>query len=507
MKHLPYYVILIALCFLVYANSLNNQFVSDDIFGIVNNPQLSQAWRYWTNPNSFLMSINYNLGGLNPWGYHLTNIILHSIMTLFVFYFLRLFFNLQASLLAAALFAVHPIHAEAVTWISGRGYLMIALFTLGTYFLYLKATSPDNKNKRTKLIYYLGCFLLFSYFVFYNPSVYFIFPFLLILSDIYYKKWRRNFKLWLPFFIILMLRIFFLRAAISSRVTQVAKDISAGQVTWTNPIFNLVYSLFSHLKLLLWPAKLTLYHEPALISQFHLRLGLIALTLLVFSLPYIYKKAKPLFFAIGLWVIFLGPTYSPVTIAWLVAERYAYFPSVALSMFCAYFYESYTEKAKNVRLRNFALGVFIFIISAYGARTVARNEDWKSPGRLWRQTLLVSYKSPRAHNNMGDAYAQEGNWQGAIREFKQAIELRPDYADAYHNLANTLHTTGRTDEAIPYYKQAISFNPELWQSYKNLGIIYYNKKEFAPGGDYLRRALEINPEDEQLKALLGQIEK
>lgn len=94
-------------------------------------------------------------------------------------------------------------------------------------------------------------------------------------------------------------------------------------------------------------------------------------------------------------------------------------------------------------------------------RTVARNEDWKTHQSFWRQTVLVSYNSPRAHNNMGDAYCKEGNLAGGIMEFKRAIELKPDYAEAYYNLANVYQAIGNIKEAKKLYNYAILLKPEL----------------------------------------------
>ena len=532
------YFVLIALCFLLYANSLNNVFISDDIPAIVKNPLVSQPLRCWLDPASLLNSFNYLMGGYNPFIYHLTNIILHALNTLLVFFFLSLFFKAESSFLGACLFAVHPIHAEAVTWISGRPYTITSVFILIAYLLYYHSTTLNpvrntkaiigegkisngvKNNRRINLARYLLCLLIFSYYIIANISFYFIFPFFLILSDITFNRWRKTWKYWLPFLGILVLRFSLLINAISERISYVAKEMG-GDVIRTNPIFNLTYSFFSHMGLLLWPARLTLYHEPAVISSFALKVGIISLVLLIISLPFIFKKAKELFFGIGIFVLFLAPTYSPVMVSWLVAERYLYFPSIILSIFLAFFYErmkmgpelffsgpifkknnsdpiftSHKGQAKFKKLfAESGLALVIFTMGSLAVRTVARNEDWKTAERFWRQTVLVSYNSPRAHNNLGDAYAQEGNLEGAIREFKKAIELKPDYADGYHNLANTYHHKGDLKEAVEFYRRAVSSNPGLFESHYNLGIIYLNAGELGLAKDHLNKALELRPDD------------
>lgn len=494
------FLILAGLCFLVYANSLNNAFVSDDIPAILQNPLISRPLAYWLNPSLFLNSTDYLIGRTNPFTYHLTNIILHSIATILVFLFLRQFFKTEPSFLASALFAIHPIHTEAVTWISGRPYIVITIFTIITYLLYCQAIQARKRAKNIAWAWYLFSFGIFTYFMIGNFTFYFLVPFLLILSDITTKNSRNNWRWWLPFLAVALFRIILAKALISQRINFVARDL--GGASWSNPFYNMVYSIFLNFSLLVWPAKLTLYHEPPVISSFLLKVEITLFAILVFALPFIFKKAKEIFLGILLFILFLAPTYSPIMVSWLVAERYLYLPSITLCIFSAFFYNGYVSKAEKMRKKR-AFILFVSIISAYAVRTVARNEDWKDAGRLWRQTVLASPNSPRTHNNMGDAYAQEGNSEGAIREFKKAIELKPNYADAYHNLANIYHRQGNLVEATKLYEQATAFNPELFESHFNLGIIYINKGDFTLAIKHLKAATAIRPDNVDVRAALN----
>ncbi|MFH1414448.1 MAG: tetratricopeptide repeat protein [Candidatus Omnitrophota bacterium] len=486
------YLLLVGLCILVYANSFNNQFVSDDLPAVINNPYISNPLKWLLRPHDLFHSLCYLAGKFNPFLYHLVNIIFHALNSILVYQLLKLFFKNPASILGACLFAVHPIHTEAVTWISGRLYTITGSVILICFHLYYKATQNLQVHKKLNLKYFLACLLVYSYYIIHHFPFFFAFPLFLILFDFTFSRLRKSWKWTLPFLGILVLRLIFAQGIITGRVLGVAKGMG-GPLNLTNPIFNFAYSLFSHLGLLLWPAKLTIYHEPPIISLFALRVELILLIILAFSLPYIFRKSKEIFFAIGIFILFLIPTYSPVMVSWLVAERYVYFSSVALSIVLAFSYERFIEDKK--KYNRLGLALILFIIAAYAIRTVARNEDWKDRATLWRSTARVSCNSPRAHNNMGDIYGQEGNIAGAISAFKRAIELKPDYADAYHNLANTYHKIGRFDESIKFYKKSLEYNPELFESYLNLGVIYLNQKEFKLATEYFKKALEIKPED------------
>lgn len=492
------YGILAVICIIIYANSLGGAFVSDDIPGIVKNPGLSRPGDFILNPPVFLASLNYISAKFNPLSYHLTNLFLHILNSILAFIFLGLFFKTEPAFLGACLFAAHPVHAEAVSWISGRPYLTLGLFIFAAYLFYHRAVRDDRK---VSIKFYVLSLVTFSYYLVDSYSFYAMFVFFLVLCDLTLERCRRTWRLWLPFFFILLARLVLAKSAIGARLHFVTKEMGLNHAEWTNPINNMAYSLFSHFSLLVVPAKLSLYHEPAVISSLILKILLCILLLLLIISPFIYKRARRIFLAMGIFVLFLVPTYSPFPFSWLVAERYVYFSAISLCMILAFLYEKYAQKCPN-RI-HYALVVFLLIVAAYAARTVARNEDWQSPGRLWRQTVAVSDLSPRAHNNMGDAYGQEGNTDGAIREFKRAIALKPDYADAYHNLANTYEGQGSSEEAIKYYLQAVNFNPGLFESQYNLGVIYLNKGQNIEAIKYLTRAKELRPDDAGVNAALN----
>lgn len=488
------YLALVGLCLLVYANSLFGAFVYDDVPIILKGPLIARPLHFLLEPADLFYSFNYLIGKGNPFVYHLTNVLLHALNTVLVFIFLQLFFKAEASFLGASLFAVHPIHVEAVTWITARGYLFTALFILLTYILYNKATdTSNNKNQSLQTIdirKYLLCLLIFSYFIIRNYSFYFLMPFFLILSDVIFNRWRRNWKLWIPFLVIALIRIIFLQHTISARIYAVARELGSG-ISWRNPVPAFVYSLFFHFGLLLWPGRLTLYHQPIAFSGPVIVLGIIVLAAVIYTAFFTFRKAKEIFFAIALFILFLAPTYSPIIISSLVAERYAYFPSVALSISVAFFYSRYASKSGALK-RNFLLLLFLIIV-AYSLRSIARNEDWKSPSRLWRATLLASPNNAWAHNNMGYTYQEEGDIQRAIREYYKAIDLKPNFLEAYNNLGSAYQRMGKLQEAMAAYNKILEIDPAFVKAYNNLAVIYNELGKTQAAIAICKKAVEINP--------------
>lgn len=493
---IKYSLIIIALSFLVYANSLNNAFVSDDIPAILENPQIGDIFAS-SNLAGASNALNYKIGKDNPFTYHLTNIILHTLNSLLVFFFLLLFFEPILSFWGALIFAVHPVHTEAVTWISGRPYSLSAVFLLSSLLLYARATTlPKFK---------VGSFLssLVSYFLALQTCTFaIVFLAIPVLYDFTFARWKRNWRLWLAFFALAGLKLFFMLDAAKMRVAQLRFDI--GSSSMTNPLFNAAFSIFANLGLLLWPKNLTLYHEPLVISPSVLRIKIFLLAILVLLLPLVFKKDKLLFFSIIFFIVFLLPTYSPAMISWLVAERYLYFPSIALSIWILLPLAKYSRGRK---LNPAITALLIILTSAYSLRTITRNFDWKSHASIWRSTVEASPYSPKAHNNMGDVYSQEGNLEKAAEEFRRAIELKPGYAEACHNLANTYQKMGRIAEAILNYQRAISANPRLYQSYQNLGAIYLKQGREAQAKEYFQKALVLKPDNPMLKKVVEGLEK
>lgn len=461
------YFLLFALCFLVYVNSLTNSFISDDITGILRNPHISEPLRYCWQLPTLLHSLNYVVAKGNPFIYHLTNIFLHAIATALVFRFLGLFFKRGSSLLGAILFAVHPIHTEAVTWISGRPYIILAIFILATYFLY-RASTEKTFNPRL----YFICLAVFTYYLVVYFPFFFLTPFLFMLTDITYKRWKKNWPLWLPFLAIVLVRGLLAKDIVSKQVHYIAR-ISGGPVVWVNPILNTAYSLFSNFSLLVWPGRLTLYHDPVRISHTMLGFEVFLLFTLLIALPFIYRRSKRIFVGIMIFIIMLIPTYMPVMVCCLVAERYLYFPSIILSIFAASCYEKCREK-KMV----WPVVLLAVIITAYAARTILRNEDWKTPSTFWRATLKASPDSFQVHANMGDTFRKEENFRGALDEFRKAIDVNPNSPVSYSNLGITYAEMGDQERAVAAYKKAIEINPNSAVAHNNLAVAYYYAKEY-----------------------------
>ncbi len=479
------YFILAMACLLVYGNSLNNAFVSDDIPAILTNSRIQDTLSCWNEPQSFLNSLIYNFSGFKVFPYHLANLILHLINTILVFTLLNLFFKTQASFLGALLFAVHPAHAEAVSWISGRGYLTLTFFLLVSYLSYYKSTYQG----KFKPWFYLLSLGGFSYYLIGNFTFITLFPAFIIISDIIFKRWRQNWKLWIPFLSLAILRILLIGELLPQRIAYVTNYLG-NEAVWRNPIPPFVYSVFSHLWLLIWPEKLTFYYEPVVFYPLAVWIGFSILAISACFLPYLFKKSKIIFLGIAIFILFLAPTYSPFPVATLVAERYAYFPSIFLSILAAFLYQKYSEK-ESEGARRWITVLLIFIIGLYAGRTIIRNVDWKDGRSLFTATLEVSPESPSGHSGMAAVYFHEGDIDRAIAEFTRAIELKADYAMAYCNRGVAYYNKGDLARAISDFTKAIKLKPGYIEAYNSRAVAYFSSQEYLKSWEDVRKLEEL----------------
>lgn len=491
-------VFLAFLVFVVYFNSLNNDFLSDDFSAIKDNPLIGQISYFWKPPyydlsiRSVIIFLTNKLFGLNPLFFRLPNILFHFGSSWLILIIISFFFSPAVSLFTASVFAVHPILSESVTWISGGPYSGSAFFILLAFFLYLLSNS-----QRKNLFVFLS-FLMFYFGLTYSEKV-IVFPFILTLWEFLFGNLKNNWKKLIPFWGLSgfwLLRLFGLAGPrISSLQTKFYQEPGM-----ENPLIQIPIAITSYFELIFWPDKLTFYHTELGFSYWAYFLRLSIFIVFMVMLWRLFKKNKGIFFWLSFFLVSLLPTLTPLRISWIVAERYVYLGSLGVIVLVAWAIERIDKIAKNDKLY-FGLLALILLFLSY--RTIVRNFDWQNQDTLWLATDKVSPSSHQNHNNLGDLYYRHGDYPKAVEEFKIAIKLKPNYGDAFHNLANTYHQMGEDEQALVNYQKAVSFNPNLYQSYQNLAAIYFENGKIDEARQEIEKALVVNPQNADLYANLG----
>jgi tetratricopeptide (TPR) repeat protein len=475
---------------LLYLPFLQNDFVSDDIQGLV----LASSHWTWTSVIGWPQVIHisglmqywtYYLFGIVPWPYRLTNILFHIGNVTLVWLIVRKRMKPRVAFVAGFLFAIHPLAIESVTWISGSSYTFCAFFFLLSLYWYGNA----SLTKRTL------SFVSFIVSLCTSEKA----LSLVIIFGLYewmFGDLKKHWKHWIPYIAVTLPFILFYTTRIGSRISGV-EDITNQHISGLyNPLLQLPFAISWYIELFVWPQHLTLYH----VGLFHswgevVERAAVTVVYLGATLAGIVRK-KPWGFWLAWVVLTLGVTLLPIKIAWIVAERYVYLGFIGFCVAAAIFFERIVS-LKKWEVAGLYVGIILVI--ALCTRTMLRNSEWRTADSLYTATVRESPEDPRSWNNMGDVYSRHGMYDKGLEAFAQAIQLNPNFAEAYHNIGNTYVEMKKYDEAVPYFEKALLINPKLWQSYQGLAFIAAEKKEYQQALRYIEQALKVNPTDPTLQ--------
>lgn len=487
---------LLILCigvFLLYFNSLHGNFVSDDYATIPNNPMIRD---FSSMSNNLIVISNFIIvflfGSGNPFFFHLYSLMVYLVTVVLAFVFLYMVFNRNIARIGTLIFAVHPIHVEAVSWISGKPYAFFSMFILAGIICFINFT---RNQKPINLLYLILCFAL-AFFTDRPRS--FGLLFLIILYMIYkgVKVPFQNVKKWIfAMVFIAIIAVVIMWPYAVERINIVNSGYNSTESVFYNPFFQYSTSISKYLQLLWAPVDLTLYHTMYI---FPIWFNWTILLTYISTTTYFFFKDKKYFFALAFIFVVSAPSMAPVKVSWLVAERYIFLGSLGFCLFLALIFDSMLRKYKIL-----SLTIFSLLICFYTIRVYLRNIDWQTNHNLWVNTCQTSPNSHNAWNNIGDDYDKLKQYDNAIKGFTQSTVVKPNYADAYHNRANIFYKTGRLDLARDSYNTALYYSPGLVQTYFSLTQIDFMEKRLDLAINHAKKAVELQPNNPQALYVLG----
>jgi len=445
--------------------------------------------------------------GTTPFGYHLTNLLLHMANACLLYRLLSTL--LSRPLVASAislLWALHPIQTEAVAWVSGRVVIVATLFLLIGLVTWLQV-SP-SKIPFTRLLG-LGLAGLSFFFALLSHELAVIYP-LLIIWILWYRD--RSSGQDQPIFsgrvrwlgALLLLAPLAAYLAIRMTVAPFGKDLTGGSL-FASPGLRLVVvllTLTTYLRLLLFPISLSLIQfsppDPSTATSgpwFWLAIGLLAVV--VWTALRLRAASRAAFFGVGWFVLTLLPVSNIIPLYWGHAERYLYLSSVgfciALVMTTRYATERLRKLIPALAPPTILTALLALLALLYAGRTVARNRDWRDDLTLASATVAASPESAAARLWLGSLHQEQGRQDPAIEQFMEARRLRPDEPRVYSALAGVYEAIGRDDLAREALLKRAQLDPVSWEGHYDLGLFYQRRGEQEKAFEAFDRAVRRDP--------------
>ena len=525
-----------AATFIGFAPSLQNQFVDwDDLENFTTNPfyrgfgwtQLTWMWTtvllgHYVPVTWMTLGVDYLVWGMNPAGYHLTNVLLHSANAA-VFYLVAqrlirlpmlaaatahpLAWRLSA-VLAALVFALHPLRVESVAWVTERRDVLSGLFYLLAVWAYLRdAETTSDARSRRRLWYWvsLGCFVL----ALLSKAITITLPILLIVLDVYPLRrlgrgaagwWSGPARRWwaekIPFVVAsaLVAPITLIAARSAANLFSVA-HVGLGERVAIS-LYGLIFYLWKTLAPLdlspFYPLRrpLEILSAPYLVSA-----GLVAL---ITGLTIVRRTRWPALGAV--WLAYVV-TLLPVSGLFqngpqISADRYSYLPSLALaSLVGAVVLGVWRAWAGrwHGRTAGFCLtGAGALLVATLTLFTWKQIGIWHDSERLWTNALTVAPSSV-AHAHLGYVRRQQARWTEANEHYREASAMRPDAPDIQVQWGVALAQQGRIGEAIERFREALRLWPENSVAHYNWGNALLGGGDVEEAIAHYREAVRLEP--------------
>lgn len=518
----------------IYAFNLPNGLFWDDEDWIINNNFVHAiSWdniKFWFTHNTlagiglksnyyrpflfFTFAFNYILAGAKPLVYHLTSNAIHVFNAVLVFWLIRQIFQRKLlAFLTAVFFLAHPLQTEAVTYISGRGDMLVTMFMLLALLLFYKSEVIHKKGltftesypqKRFNL--YRGLSLIFVILGLLSRETGIVFP---LLALVFYMAviWPSRFdlnqsqgrtflrsikqgllKTW-PYFAVVM-GYGILRLTVLNFLNTL--NFYAEPNLYSENIhirfFTFLPILWEYLKLLLAPVGLHMERGGVVYTslfQWPVWGMVLALISLLGWLRHLYARGasrRLSFVDYQIWLlgsfwffIALGPVSGLTPINALMYEHWLYLPMVGFWLIVSFYLVKLFDFLK-LKKRPITYSLLLLSLTTYlfffSYQSIQRNILWGKPIEFYKDILKYEPQSARISNNLGNLYFNQGDKEQAEKYYRQSVEAGDAFAQPYYNLGSILQTRGDIYGAIQLYEQAVQINPNFYYPYQNLAVIY-----------------------------------
>jgi protein O-mannosyl-transferase len=509
-----------AVAFATYVTTVPSEFIRDDIWQIVKNPQV-QSWDYlprlfsthlWSQPGtenavhfyrplfSVWMLILSTVGGLSPAWWHFTSIVLHTVATLALYKLCeRLLQDRVAALFGALLFGVHPIHVDAVSWVSASNEILFTLFGLGAALSLLAegAKVPLSTARLTASVIFYAAALLTK------ETAIVIAPILLLI--VLLRKDRGK---------VVAVGLWYLSTTTAYLIVRwwalhrIGTEESTH--TWRQVLLTSPSVLVFYLKKLLLPVHLSGFYVNPIVSSPTLAMWLTvgSLLLAAASLTWFALRYSPLIgIAASIIVLPLMPALLGIRIydqGDMTHDRYLYLPSVGLCLLFGLLARWVWTGPKVIRVT--FVTATTALLFAFAVLSIHQQRFYKNNEAFYQRALDLDPTNVYVIDSFGAIHLENGEWDRAMKEFRIAFHLAPNDANAIYNLAHGLFETHQYAEAEPLLRKAVD-SPELAPKRKPILLALADTEislgSLSSGQDVLLKLEQLDPKFPALHRTFG----
>jgi len=462
-------LLIFAAGFLCFGRTIGFEFLNwDDVDYIVQNPRIRalDLRRTFTEPDTAFLplrtlsfALDYQLWGLQPWGYHLHNVLLYALSGVLAWLLLRyLIEDETAALIGALVFALHPVHTESVAWCSGRKDVLSLCFFLGAFLSYLRYTREGRFAP-----YILSIVLFVAAMLSKATTV--VLPVLLVLYDIFWRRDRRR--------TIILDKVPFV--ALAGAITILGVIVGVGEeaikpLRQVVPTTLTMFAVFAdYLREIFIPLNLAPRYEVREITAFGAALPWILIVLFYFVLTFaLIRRVKEWSFAMLWFVAALLPVMNIVPISTLKADRYLLIPSVMVSIVIA---------AAAARWRRI-LPLTAIVPILFGLLSFQQSGQWATSRTLWEAALSRAPRDPIAHYNLAHYLYERGEIRRAIGHWVEAGDVLLAKAAERQARAGSFEARGDSRRAAAERLTALEIERAASECFANAGTAYYALRDY-----------------------------
>lgn len=543
-------LIILVGCF-VYSNTFHVPFVFDDESGIYKNITIRDAG-YITKASlpeivsssrpvgQMTFTLNYALNGLDVFGYHIMNLLIHLGCGILVYRLVVLILKTRnfaqhfqkpdgrvinvpgvIALFAALLFVSHPIQTQAVTYIVQRFTSLCTFFYLMSFVLYVQSRLSASLNCRYTL-YMIS--IIIAILAMKTKEIAFTLPLMVILCEFMFfrgeirKRIIYLIPLTLTMIIIPLSLIIGIQGSPSAEIGGIIDGMTKGaslnsisQLDYLNTQFRVIVT---YIRLLFLPVNQNLDYDYPIYETFFtfpvFSSFLLLLGIFVCGVYLLYRSynsddegrswMRMMSFGIFWFFVTISLESSIIPIADVINEHRLYLPSVGFFIFIMGGIMWIRGRSRNrLMMDRIILATLVLVVISLSGATYARNVVWQDEVKLWEDVVKKSPAKARAHYNMheslGRAYLNQDRFADALEQFQAALKIKDDFADPHKRLGYTYLKLGNFNKALEEYQTAVKYEPNSFEIHFNLGNVYLNMTRVKEAIQEFQLAAKLDPYD------------